>query len=225
VSQARILHSESRATNNRQTERLALTVRRSLRSLSNSRIKVIAIKIHHLVPDRHEVMDKHLPRVVTGIHFRNGPQLRVRPKHEIDGRAGPFDLTGLAVPSFEHVFAAGGLLPLRAHVQQVHEEVIGQRLRSLREDPMGGIADVGIQDPHAADQHRHLRSSQRQQVGPIHQQLLRAAILSLSVVIAEPVGDRFKRGKGSPFPATRRCAPVTVGDAIRPGTVLGHPNE
>ncbi len=74
------------------------------------------------------------------------------------------------------MLAPGGLLPLRAHVQQVHEEVIGQRLRLLREDPMGGMADVGIQDPHAADQHRHLRSGQRQQLGPIDQQFLRRSV-------------------------------------------------
>ena len=74
-------------------------------------------------------------RVVTGINFREGAKLRVRTKHEIDSSASPFDLTRLAVPSFKDVLAFGGLLPLGAHVQQVHEEVIGQRLRSLVKTP------------------------------------------------------------------------------------------
>ena len=72
-----------------------------LRSVS----KVEAIEIHHLVPGRHEVIDKLLLRVVTGIDFRDGSKLRVRTKHEIDSSASPFDLTRLAVPSFEDVLA------------------------------------------------------------------------------------------------------------------------
>ena len=39
--------------------------------------KVVAIKIHHLVPRCHEVFHKHLLRVVTCIDFRDRPELGV----------------------------------------------------------------------------------------------------------------------------------------------------
>ncbi|MFH1080651.1 MAG: hypothetical protein V1766_10410, partial [Pseudomonadota bacterium] len=40
--------------------------------------------------------------------------------------------------------------PLRAHVEQVHEEVVAQRLRPLGEDAVPGAADVRAQDAQAA---------------------------------------------------------------------------
>jgi hypothetical protein len=40
--------------------------------------KVEAIKVHHLVPGRHEVIDKLLLRVRTSIDFSQGPELGVR---------------------------------------------------------------------------------------------------------------------------------------------------
>ena len=60
--------------------------------------------------------------------------------------------------AFEKVLADGGLTPLRAHVQQVHEEVVRQRFRSLREHPKLGITRVSIEDPHPTDEHGHFRS-------------------------------------------------------------------
>jgi DNA-binding transcriptional LysR family regulator len=44
--------------------------------------------------------------------------------------AGPLDLAGLAIAPFEHVLRRPRPLPLRAHVEQVDEEVVGQRLRA-----------------------------------------------------------------------------------------------
>ncbi len=177
-------------------ECLALTERHGLRSISQNWIEVKAIEIHHLVPGRHEVIDKLLLRVVTGIDFRDGSKLRVRAEHEIDGSALPFDLTRLAVTSFEEVLADGGLLPHGAHVQQVHEEVVGQRLGSLREDAKFQVVSVGIQDSHAADQHGHLRSREREQVCSIDQQLFRRSVeRAVTEVVAEPVRGRFEHGE------------------------------
>ena len=45
--------------------------------LNRARSKVKTIKIHHLVPGCHEVIDKLLLSVGTGINFRDGAQLRV----------------------------------------------------------------------------------------------------------------------------------------------------
>ena len=69
-------------------------------------------------------------------------------------------------------FAFRGCLPRRAHVEQIHEEVIGERLRALGEDAVLGLSEIGIQDAHTANENRHLRSGQSQQLRSINQQLL-----------------------------------------------------
>jgi hypothetical protein len=53
-----------------------------------------------------------------------------------------------------------------AHVEQVHEEVVGQRLRPLGKDAVLGLSEVGLQYAHAADENGYLGRGQRQQVGP-----------------------------------------------------------
>jgi hypothetical protein len=42
--------------------------------------------------------------------------------------------------------------PLGAHVEQVHEEVVGERFWALREDAVLRLSEVRIQDAHAANQ-------------------------------------------------------------------------
>ena len=60
------------------------------------------------------------------------------------------------------------------------------------EDAVLGPAMVGAQNAHAAEEHRHLRRGQRQQLRAINQQLLcRYGVPGLEVV-AEPVGARFE---------------------------------
>ena len=61
--------------------------------------------------------------------------------------------------------------------------------------PCCDLPVVGVQGAHAADEHRHLGSGQRQQVGPIQQPLLGRQLLSGSEVVAEPVGRRFEHGE------------------------------
>ena len=165
-------------------------------SLNSGEVK--AIQVHHLVPGRDKVMDKLLLRVRTSIHLGQGPELRVRTEDEIDTRAGPLDLARLAIAPFEHVLGIRDRLPLGAHVEQVHKEVIGQRLRPLGEDAVFGLPEVGVQDPHAADENRHLWSGQRQHVCPLHQQLLRRFSVSGSEVVAEPV--RYQGSHPSRWP-------------------------
>ena len=69
--------------------------------------QVEAVKIHHLVPRSHEVTHKRLLRVVAGIDFRDGSELRVRTEDEVDGGAGPLDLTRPAVAPLVEVLALG----------------------------------------------------------------------------------------------------------------------
>ena len=85
---------------------------------------------------------------------------------------------------------------VRAHVEQVHKEVIGERLWPLGEDAVLGLSEVGIQDAHAANKNRHFRCGQGQQLRPVNQQFLgRYGIFGLQVV-AETVRFRLEHGEG-----------------------------
>src|SRR6059036_739681 len=157
--------------------------RKTLKAYSPRSRKVEAIDVHHLGPGRDEVLDELRLRIRASVDLRQGPELGVRTEDEIDARGSPLDLARLAIAPFEHVLAVRGPLPLRAHVEQVHEEVVGQRFRPLGEDAVLRPSDVGVQDAHAADEHRQLRRGQRQQLRPIDQQLLgRYRVLALEVV-------------------------------------------
>ena len=92
--------------------------------------EIEAIKVHHFGPGRHEVLDKLLLRVRASIDLGQSPELGVRTEDEIDTRPGPLDFASLAIAPFKHVGVFRYRLPLRAHVEQVHEEVVGQRLRA-----------------------------------------------------------------------------------------------
>src|SRR5215475_15039274 len=85
--------------------------------------EVEAVEIHHLGPRRHEALHELLLRVRASVDFAEGAQLRVRTEDQVDARAGPFDPVRLAVAPLVHAFRASRL-PLRAHVEQVDEEVV-----------------------------------------------------------------------------------------------------
>ena len=134
--------------------------------------KVEAVKVHYLVPRRYKVVQKLLLGVFTSVDFGQGAQLGVRTEDEVDTGAGPLEFIRCAITPLEHVFVFRGCLPHRAHVEQIHEEVIGQLLWPLGENAVMGCSEVGIQDAHAADENRHLRSGQCQQLCTINQQFL-----------------------------------------------------
>ena len=62
-----------------------------------------------------------------GVDLGEGPQLGARAEDEVDPGAGPADVAGRPIATLEHVLGLRGRLPLRAHVEQVDEEVVGQR--------------------------------------------------------------------------------------------------
>src|SRR5712664_2155069 len=134
---------------------------KTLKAYSLRSGKVEAIEVHHLGPGRDEVLDELRLRIRASVDLGQGPELGVRAEDEIDARAGPLDLARLAIAPFEHVLGVRGPLPLRAHVEQVHEEVVGQRLRPLGEDAVLRLSNVGVQDTQAANEHRHLGRGQR----------------------------------------------------------------
>ena len=103
------------------------------------------------------------------------PQLRVRSEDEVAAGAGPSRGAGRPITTFEHVIRCGGRLPHGVDVEQVHEEVVRERLRAMGEDTVNRTVGVRVQHTHAADEHRHLRGGQRQQLGAIDQQRLRGS--------------------------------------------------
>ena len=69
-------------------------------------------------------------------------------------------------------------------------------LGPLGEHAVLRAVEVGVQDAHAADEHRHFGRGQRQQLRLIDQQRFgRDGVLALEV-IAEAVGDRFEHFEG-----------------------------
>ena len=116
--------------------------------------------------------------VIRRVGLRERPKLGVGTEDEVDRRAGPFQLARGAIAPLVHMrrgAVAGrvGRLPFGPHVEQVDEEVVRQRLGPLGEDAVPRLLVVGVQGAHPADEDRHLRSGQVQQVGPFDQLVLR----------------------------------------------------
>jgi len=51
---------------------------------------------------------------------------------QVDAGAAPFRLISLAITAFKQLFVCSDCLPGGAHIEQVHEEVIAQRLGVVR---------------------------------------------------------------------------------------------
>ena len=123
--------------------------------------EVESVKVHNLIPHRYKVVHELLRGVLTCVDFRQGPELGVRTEDEVDTGAGPLEFARCAITTLEHVFVFRGCIPGRAHVEQIHEEVVRQRPGALGEDAVLGLAEVGIQGSQAANENCHLRRRQR----------------------------------------------------------------
>jgi hypothetical protein len=92
-----------------------------------SELKVEAVEVHDLVPRRDEVVHELPLRVVAGVDLARARSWELEPKTRSTGSRST-GLAGLAVVAL--VDARGrppGPLPLGAHVEQVDEEVVGER--------------------------------------------------------------------------------------------------
>src|SRR5262245_52688013 len=88
-------------------------------------LQIEAIEVHHLDPGRDKVLEELVGAILAGIDLAQRPQLGIGTQHQIHTRSGPLDLAGLAVAALEYI--ARERLPLQPHIEQVAEEVIGQR--------------------------------------------------------------------------------------------------
>jgi hypothetical protein len=83
---------------------------------------------------------------------------------------------------------------------------------------------VGVQDPHATDQDRHLGHGQRQHVSPVHQRTFRWLRLSGLEIVAEPICLRLQHGERlyvSLFLRGVRVARCEWDSNIMPGVLRG----
>ena len=119
-------------------------------------------------------------------------KLGVCPENEVGGRRGPLGLARSAIAALVHVLVRGGRSPRRTHVEQVHEEVVGQRAGPVGENAVLRLPVVRVQRAHAADENRHLGRGQPQEVGPVQQTGLRRQRIVRSEIVAEAVADRFE---------------------------------
>src|SRR6202042_2161675 len=154
--------------------------------------EVEAIEVHHLDPRLHEVLHELLLPVGRSIDLRKRAQNRVRAEDEIDACAAPLDFTRLPVAPLVDAFRTLGRLPFRAHVEQVDEEVVGQRPRLLGEDAVLGPSNVSAKCSQAAYESRHLRRGQPEQLRLVDQRFLGRHELLGVPIVAETVGSRFE---------------------------------
>ncbi len=145
---------------------------------------------------RDEVLHELRLGVVARVDLGERAQLGVQAGAEVGTGASPLDLARGVVASLEGGRVLGRRRPRRAQVEQVDEEVVGQRSGGRGEDTVGRLLVVGAQDAQATDEDRQLGSAQGQQVRAVQQQVLGREAVALAEVVAEPVGGRLQRGEG-----------------------------
>src|SRR5947207_10081023 len=89
--------------------------------------QVEPVEVHDLAPGGNEVADELLLRVAARVDLSDRPELGVGTEDQVETAAGPLQLACPPVTALEGVLGLGGRLPHRAYVEQVHEEVVGQR--------------------------------------------------------------------------------------------------
>jgi len=129
--------------------------------------KIESIQVHYLVPRRDEVIHELFLRVLRSIDFRDRAELGVRTEDKVDPGAGPFKVARRPIAPLVNSLLFRSRLPFRTHVEQVNEEIVGQRLFSIGENTVPESAEVRAQHPQSADENGHLRRRQCQQLGPV----------------------------------------------------------
>ena len=113
--------------------------------------------------------------------------------------------------SFEHAFVAAASA---VHAMPMSSRLTKKSLVSVPgrvgEDPVLDSPVIGAQHAQAADQHRHFRRGERQQLGAIDQQFLGRPADALAHVVAEAVGDGLQHGERLDVGLRRRAS-------VRPG--------
>ena len=117
-------------------------------------------------------------------------------KRKVNPGAGPLDGAAGTVTAFKGFLISRGGLPFSGHIQQVHEEVVGQQTRTISEHAVTRTVIVGAEGSHTTHEHCHLGRGQLQEAGPLHQQMLRLDRVARAQVVAETVKDRLEHIEG-----------------------------
>ena len=115
-------------------------------------LQVETVEVHDLVPRGDEVGYELCAGIRAGVDFGESAKLRVGAKDEVGTCGRPLWRAALAVDAREGIAAWRDLLPLRAHVEQVDEEVVRQRLGTLGEDAFLGAVDIRAENTQASDE-------------------------------------------------------------------------
>ena len=67
--------------------------------------------------------------------------------------------------------------------------------------PSFGAVAIGLQNPKSTDQRGHLRCVERQQLGPIYEQLFGRDVEGLLLIVAEPVNVWAPTHQKTPHPS------------------------
>ena len=159
-------------------------------------VEVEAVSVHDFVPGGNEVADKLGAGVALGVDFSQRTKLRIGAKEEVHARRRPLDIAGGAVAEFKLFFEGRGRFDDVAHVEQVDEEVVGERLGAGGEDAVLGFAVVGVEHAQAADEHSHLGGGEAEELGFVDEELLGGERVAGLRVVTETVGLRLKDGDG-----------------------------
>ena len=160
------------------------------RLLNTSRtLHIEPIEVHNLVPGSHKVLLELVLRIALPIHLSNCPQLGLRAKDEVVAGSMPLLLAALAVDAVEELAVVARGLPLGAHVEKVHEEVVGKLAGLLGEDTGAGAVPVGVEHAETANQSGHLGRGQGEEVCLVDEELLGADAIVAYSVVAEAVNN------------------------------------
>ncbi len=130
-------------------------------------------------------------------HFRQRTQLRVRTEYQIGHATSPFQLAGLPGHSpFSTPSAAADFCHLRAHIEQVDEEVIAQGLWAPGEHAMPGFPNDGIQGRAGRPPTQSSPAQSGSAVAPCRSTVQPGiACVGFADVVTEAVCDGFEHGE------------------------------
>src|SRR3954463_9759546 len=111
------------------------------------------VEIHDLVPRGREIAYELLLSVPARVDLRDRTQLGVGPESKVDATGSPLDLAGAPVAAL--VGRRRGVVrpryPFGACIEEVYEEVVGQRARRRGEHAQRRSAVVGAEHTQAAE--------------------------------------------------------------------------
>ena len=103
----------------------------------------------------------------------------------------------MTITALEELVGGGNRLPLRGHIEEVDEKVVGEYARAVGEDTVTRPIVVCVKGAHTSNKNSHLGGRQRQQTSFIHEDFLGEGLSTAVAVVGKPVGDRLQILEGT----------------------------